>query len=154
MVFSSIRVIDQVVWLKLFNGIFMGINKHPCCTRAQPWLTGVSSPSPSLHPRGRTSPGHVCLSQVLETNPLFPPLCFLSPSSLSGCFAASQGDKRQQRRLGKAGIFITLSYTEALKRLLQNKSPLRPFRSGVWLIAPGIEKSLFFPRRLAGTPQQ
>jgi len=80
------------------------------------------------------------------------PLCFLCPSPLSYCFAASLGDKQQQRRLGKARIFITLSYTEALKRLLQNKSPLRPFRSGVWLTAPGIKKSLFFPRRLAGTP--
>lgn len=80
-----------------------------------------------------------------------PPLRFLSPSRLSYCFAASQGNKQQQWRLGKARIFITLSCAEALKQLLQNKSPLRPFQSRVWLIAPGIKKSLFFPRQLAGT---
>lgn len=63
-----------------------------------------------------------------------------------------RGDK-QQWRLGKGGIFISLSYAEALKRLLQNKSPLRPFWSRVWCIAPGTKPSLFFPRRLAGTPR-
>lgn len=117
--------------------------------RARTVLIGVSSAPPSSRVNVT---GCVRWSQVSVMNLLFPPLRFLSPSPLSCCCAASQGDKQQQRRLGKAGIFITLSYAEALKRLLQNKSPLRPFRSRVWLIAPGIKKSLFFPRRLAGTP--
>lgn len=96
-------------------------------------LTGSCSPVPGFGNESLVSPFTLPLSPLL-LRCRFP------------------GDRQQQRRPGKAGIFITLSYAEALKQLLQNKSPLRPFWSGVWLIAPGIKKSLFFPGRLAGTP--
>lgn len=136
----SIRVIDQEVWFKLFNGIF----KCLCTWACTAFSRGVLCPS---IPASSCSP-----VPGFGSRSFIPPLYFLPPFPPSYCFAASQGDTRQQRGLGKAGIFITLSYSEALKRLLQNKSPLRPFWSGVWLIASGIKKSLPFARRRAGTP--
>lgn len=118
-----------------------------------PWGLLACKAAPLPLKSRRCQPGHAAWSPRsctrravlaglgLANKPAVPPAGFLSFPLLLPCIP---GDVWQQQRLRKASIFITLSYVEALKWLLKNKSPLRSSQSRVRLTAPGIRKRLLF----------